>query len=105
MISQSSVSPSPEKIRAVSAFPLPQNVKNIQGFLGLTGFFRKYIEGYATIALPLTKLLKKDNKFIFGVDEMHAFEIPKKKLIEKPILKIYDPTAVTELHTDACKYG
>lgn len=91
--------------RRLSAYPLPQNVKQIQGFLGLTGFFRKYIEGYATIALPLTKLTKKDAAFIFGVNKMRAFEALKNKLTNKPILQLYDPTAVTELHTDACKDG
>lgn len=64
VIGQSTISPSPEKIRAVSAYPVPQNVKQIQGFLGLTGR-----EGYATISLPLTKLMKKDAGFVFGVKE------------------------------------
>lgn len=99
------MSPSEEKIRAVIGFPEPQNVKQLQGFLGQTGFFRKYIKGYAKIAIPLTNLLKKVEVFYFGAAEKLAFEELKKLLADKPILSIYNPDTKTELHTDAFKDG
>lgn len=66
IIENSQVSPSKEKIRAVMDFPEPKTVKQIQGFLGLTGFFRKYIEFYAQIAAPAAnKFAEKGRRFQF----------------------------------------
>jgi len=77
----------------------------VQSFIGLVSYFRKFIENFAIIAAPLYKLLKKDNKFIFGETELKAFMILKSKLIESPVLGIYNPNDDTELHTDASTLG
>jgi len=68
------VSPFPEKIRAVMRFPEPTSVKQVQSFLGLTGYFRKFISGYSTVAKSLSDLLRKDKRFQFGEAEKKAFE-------------------------------
>lgn len=99
------VSPSPNKIKAVMCYPEPKTVKQLQSFLGLTGFFRKYVENYAYIAKPLTSLLKKDVDFNFDEQQRTSFWQLQMKLSNEPVLRIYDPMAVTELHTDACKDG
>lgn len=59
IIEDGSIFPSPEKTLAVAKFPEPKNYKQIQSFLGLTGYFRKFILGYSLIAKPLSDLLKK----------------------------------------------
>lgn len=59
-ISASGVRPSEKKILSVTNFPRPQNVHNVRQFLGLASYFQKFIQGFASIAFPLSKLLKKD---------------------------------------------
>lgn len=86
-------------------FPQPKNVKQLQSFLGLTGYFRKFIKNDALIARPLSNLLKADAKFKFGTKEREAFDQLKFLLSHKPVLKLYKQKTETELHTDASMYG
>jgi len=76
------------------------NQAAVQNFLGLTGYFRKFIPKYASIAFPLTNLLK-NAKFCFADAEKHAFEQLREVLSKKPVLRIYNTETETELHTNA----
>lgn len=105
VISAGSYKISPAKIQAVKGFREPRNVKEIQRFIGLTSYFRKFIPGYSLIARPLTSLLKKDERFEFNELQKRSFEQLKDCLTSDPVLKIYCPGAETELHTDASKEG
>lgn len=105
IIEAQTIKPTNEKEKAMENFPKPKNVKNVQSFLGLTGFFRKFIADYALMARPLTNLLKDENKFKFGQEEEHAFNVLKEKLCSTPVLKLYDPKAETQLLTDASAMG
>lgn len=105
VISQGTVKPSELKTLAVQNFPMPRSAKGVQSFLGLTGYFRKFIPNYSLIARPLTDLLKKDVKFHLSAKEIEAFEKLKAALICGPVLKIYRVGAETELHTDASCLG
>ena len=55
----------PEKVEAVSNWQQPSNVSEIRSFLGLAGYYRRFIEGFSRIARPMTELLKKENKFVW----------------------------------------
>ncbi|GFV74556.1 retrovirus-related Pol polyprotein from transposon 17.6 [Trichonephila clavipes] len=93
------------KTLAVRKFPEPTTIKQVQSFLGLTGYFRKYIKDYSKIATPLSDLTRKENLFVFGIQQKEAFEKLKKIMSEGPILHLYKYGRKTELHTDACKQG
>lgn len=97
VIADGKIRPSQAQIQAVSKFPEPINVRSVQSFLGLTGYFRKFIQNYSIIAKPLTDLLKKDVKFRFEEPQKEAVRILKSRLINKPILSIYRQNANTEL--------
>lgn len=104
-IENGKITPSEEKTDAVKHFPKPRNVRAVQSFLGLTVYFRKFIPGYSLIARPLTNLTRKDVIFNFDTEVEHAFSTLKTALSDMPILRLYRPTAETELHTDASALG
>uniref|UniRef100_W8CD04 RNA-directed DNA polymerase n=1 Tax=Ceratitis capitata TaxID=7213 RepID=W8CD04_CERCA len=104
-IENGTILPGKEKVRAIDKFPYPRNLKDVQSFLGLTGYFRKFVSGYAQIASPLTNLLRKNIPFEIGENEKCAIEQLKSKLTKEPVLHLYDRQAETELHTDASMDG
>lgn len=105
IIGDGKIQPSNDKSRAIQDFPEPKTIKSIQSFLGLTGFFRKFIGQYAILARPLSQLLRQEQQFTFGHEQRHAFEILKEKLCSAPVLRLYNPKSPTELHTDASAMG
>lgn len=67
IITPDGIKPDPEKIRDIVNYPLPRNVKDVRAFLGLAGWYRKFIPNFAEVAAPLSKLTKKD--VVFKIDE------------------------------------
>lgn len=104
-ISASGIRPSERKILAVKDFPAPRNVHEVRQFLGLASYFRKFVKGFGEIARPLTNLLKKNSVWQWTVTEIDAFNSLKSKLVDRPVLALYDPKLETELHTDASSLG
>lgn len=104
-VSEFGIRPGSSKIEAVSKFPVPKNIHEVRRFLGLASFFRRFVRGFATIARPLTGLLKKEQVWKWSKEESDAFEELKKCLIERPVLALYRSDAETQLHTDASKSG
>ena len=93
------------KIDTVKAFPTPTSADKVRSFLGLTGYYRQYIRGYANIPQPLTLLLKKNPKFEWGVEQQNAFELLKEKLTSSPVLIFPDYKQEFILCTDASDVG
>lgn len=104
-ISVDGIRPSESKILAVKEFPAPKNVHEVRQFLGLAGYFRKFIKSFGEVARPLTYLLKRDSSFKWSEKEAEAFSLLKGMLINRPILALYNPCLDTELHTDASALG
>uniref|UniRef100_A0A803NWP5 Reverse transcriptase/retrotransposon-derived protein RNase H-like domain-containing protein n=1 Tax=Cannabis sativa TaxID=3483 RepID=A0A803NWP5_CANSA len=75
----------------MTQWPQPQSMKQLHGFLSLTGYYRRFMQHYATIAAPLTELLKKDN-FQWSLAKATAFEKLKKSMTETHVLKLPDFT-------------
>jgi hypothetical protein len=65
MVSKEGIQPDPGKIEAVLHFSTPRNVMNVRSFLGLTGYYRKYVKGYSSLAGPLFDLTRKDATFVW----------------------------------------
>lgn len=101
IISEHGIKPDPKKITSVLEFPVPKTVKQIKSFLGLSGYYRKFIQDYSKIAKPMTHLLKKDVTFNWDENCQIAFDQLKNALCAEPILQYPDFTKPFILTTDA----
>ncbi len=86
MVSQEGIQPDLGKIEAVLHFPTPKNVTNIRSFLGLMGYYRKYVRGYSKLAGPLFELTRKDVAFVWDVGYEQAYQALKAALVDVPVL-------------------
>lgn len=96
------VKPNPDKIKAIQSYPIPTTTKQIKAFLGLLGYYRKFIKDMAKLTKPLTKCLKKNAKInIHDPEYVQCFNACKNILSDEPILKYPDFTKPFNLTTDA----
>ncbi|GFY63546.1 retrovirus-related Pol polyprotein from transposon 297 [Trichonephila inaurata madagascariensis] len=91
IIENNKLFPSPSKTKSVVYYPEPKTTKEVQHFLGLTGYFRKFIPAYSVIAKPLSDLLRKDTPFNFDVKQKASFDELKRLLCQKPVLGFLHP--------------
>lgn len=95
----------PVKVSGVTDWPTPQNVRNINQFLGFCNFYRRFVENYAKISAPLERLKRKDVLWRWGAEEQRAFDALKHAFVEAPVLVMPDMEAPFRVETDASDFA
>ncbi|GJV66323.1 putative nucleotidyltransferase, ribonuclease H [Tanacetum coccineum] len=95
----------PAKIEAVKNWTSPTTPTEVRQFLGLAGYYRRFIEGFSKIAKPLTKLTQKNKNYIWGEEQESAFQLLKQKLCEAPILALPEGNNDFVVYCDASLQG
>ncbi|GJR52318.1 putative reverse transcriptase domain-containing protein [Tanacetum coccineum] len=95
----------PAKIESIKDWASPKSPTEIRQFLGLAGYYRRFIEGFSKIAKPMTKLTQKKVKFVWGDKQEAAFQLLKQKLCSAPILALPEGSEDFIAYCDASKKG
>ena len=105
LISEDGISPLLDKLDSIKNMPVPKCMKEIKQFLGLTGYYRKFVPRLADISRPLTRLTRKETTFNWTPECQKSFELLKSYLCSEPILKYADTSKPYTLYADASKYS
>uniref|UniRef100_A0A2N9H2J6 Integrase catalytic domain-containing protein n=1 Tax=Fagus sylvatica TaxID=28930 RepID=A0A2N9H2J6_FAGSY len=105
VISKDGISVDPKKVEAVVEWNRPNNVTEIRSFLGLAGYYRRFVEGFSHLAMPLTRLTQKGVKFEWSEECEQSFQELKRRLVSAPILTIPDGSGGLIIYSDASKKG
>ena len=105
MVSASGVSVDPAKVKVVMSWERPKSVFEIRSFLGLAGYYRRFIEDFSQLAAPMTRLTRKKVKFEWNDLCKKAFQTLKRRLTSAPILIIVERGQRYTVFFDASKNG
>jgi hypothetical protein len=105
IIDAQGVATDPVKIQAIAEWPTPSGIRDLRSFLGLAGYYRKFIRNFGVICQPLTSLLKKGSLFIWTSEHDIAFNTLKKALVSAPVLALPDFSTTFLVETDASALG
>ena len=105
IISAQGVSTDPGKVKTVQLWPTPTNVKDVRSFLGMAGYYRKFVKNFGTVSKPLTQLLKKNSVFLWTSTHQQAFQALKQALVTAPVLALPNFQKPFNIETDACDKG
>lgn len=101
----------PGRCRAIAQWPRPRDVAGVRSFLGVAGYYRKYVPNFSLVAAPLSSLLmlnspfRKDPLSTWGPAQQTAFDTLKRALLQPPVLRIFDANLPTVVRTDASEWG
>ncbi|CAA7014271.1 unnamed protein product [Microthlaspi erraticum] len=105
IVSAEGVSVDPAKIEAIRDWPRPSSATEIRSFLGLAGYYRRFVKGFATMAQPMTKLTGKDVPFVWSAECEESFSQLKEMLTTTPVLALPEPGKPYMVYTDASGIG
>ncbi|TYK18698.1 ty3-gypsy retrotransposon protein [Cucumis melo var. makuwa] len=105
VVSKAGVSVDPAKIEAVTSWPRPSTVSEVRSFLGLAGYYRRFVENFSCIAIPLTQLTRKGASFVWSKACEDSFQNLKQKLVTAPVLTVPDGSGSVVIYSDASKKG
>jgi hypothetical protein len=105
IISKEGIAVDPEKVESIREWLAPKNVKEVRYFMGLAGYYRRFVRGFLKIAHPITSLQRKGMKFQWTSDCERSFQHLKQLLTSDPILRITDPNEYFIVCTYACNEG
>lgn len=105
MLFEGGITVDPSKVQDVLDWSQPKNVSHIRSFLGLAGYYRRFIENFSKIARPLTQLLKKEKKFIWLVECEESFQLLRELLTKAPVLTLLDIRKSFDIYCDASRHG
>ena len=105
VISEQGIQVDPKKIKTVLKWEAPTNVPEVRSFLGLAGYYRRFVEGFSILAGPLTKLLRKGVTFLWDDHCQRAFDELKQRLTSAPILTLSTGRGGFTVYSDASYQG
>ncbi|KAJ9541664.1 hypothetical protein OSB04_028170 [Centaurea solstitialis] len=105
IINREGIKVDPEKIEAVMDWEAPKAPTEIRSFLGLAGYYRRFIQDFSKIAVPLTRLTKKSEPYVWGSEQQRAFDTLRQKLCEAPVLTLPEGVEDMTVYCDASRLG
>ncbi|GJS54849.1 putative reverse transcriptase domain-containing protein [Tanacetum coccineum] len=105
IVSAEGITMDPAKVEAITKWPRPTSVTEVRSFLGLAGYYRRFVDGFSRLALPLTKLMRKGEKFVWNDEREKSFEELKQCLVSAPILTLPSGSGGFQIYSDASKKG
>ncbi|KAL0539729.1 hypothetical protein IC582_023945 [Cucumis melo] len=105
VVSKAGVSVDPAKIEAVTGWTRPSTVSEVRSFLGLAGYYRRFVENFSRITTPLTQLTRKGAPFVWSKACEDSFQNLKQKLVTAPVLTVPDGSGSFVIYSDASKKG
>ena len=105
VVSEGGVSVDPAKVQSIMEWKQPKTVTEVRSFLGLAGYYRKFVQDFSKIALPLTQLTRKNEKFDWNEEREKSFQELKKRLVSAPLLVLPNNKDPYTIFSDASKNG
>ncbi|GJS49558.1 putative reverse transcriptase domain-containing protein, partial [Tanacetum coccineum] len=105
IVSSEGITMDPTKVEAITKWPRLTSVTEVRSFLELAGYYRRFVDGFSRMALPLTKLMRKGEKFVWNDEREKSFEELKQHLVSAPILTLPSGSGGFQIYSDASKKG